>query len=59
MVVAQEAVSLEFYPSYRVMARALEKNGAMAPAGVMLLGAALLSTLELGYLGALLSVVPR
>lgn len=58
-VIAQEAVSLEFYPSYGVMARALEKNGAMAPTAVVLLGLALMLVLELGYLAALASPSPR
>lgn len=54
-VIAQEAVSLEFYPSYRVMAQALEKNGAQAPAGMILLGLMLMLVLELGYVSALVS----
>lgn len=58
-VIAQEAVSLEFYPSYQAMARALEKNGAMAPAPLILLGLALMLIFELGYVGALFSVDPR
>lgn len=53
VVIAQEAVSLEFYDSYSVMARALEKNGAMAPVGLILLGLVALTAVELGYLGAL------
>ena len=59
VVVAQEAVSLEFYPSYRAMAHALEKNGAQAPAGLTLLGVTLLTVLELGYLAALFPDDPR
>lgn len=59
VVVAQEAVSLEFYPSLRAMSRALEKNGAMAPAGLILLGLALVLALECGYLGALFSADVR
>jgi cellulose synthase/poly-beta-1,6-N-acetylglucosamine synthase-like glycosyltransferase len=59
VVVAQEAISLEFYPSLRVMAHALEKNGATAPAAAMLFGLALLTSLELGYLGALLGADAR
>lgn len=58
VLVAQDAVSLEFYPSVRVMARALEKNGAQAPAGMTLLGLGLLGALELGYLAALGSAAP-
>lgn len=52
VVIAQDAVSLEFYPSYSAMARALEKNGAMAPAGVIILGLFVMLVLELGYLAA-------
>lgn len=59
VLVAQEAVSLEFYPSLRAMGRALEKNGAMAPAAVTLFGLALVCALELGYLAAVLSADPR
>ncbi len=59
VVVAQEAVSLEFYPSYQAMARALEKNGAMAPAGLILVGLVLMLVFELGYMGAIFSVDPR
>ena len=59
VVIGQEAVSLEFYPSYQAMARALEKNGAMAPAGVTLIGLAVMLLLELGYLSALFTADPR
>lgn len=59
VLVAQEAVSLEFYPSLRAMGRALEKNGAMAPAALTLLGLALVCALELGYLAAVISDDPR
>ena len=59
VVIAQEAVSLEFYPSCHAMARALEKNGAMAPAGVTLLGLVMMMLLELGYLSALFTADPR
>jgi hypothetical protein len=54
VVMAQGCVSLEFYPSYRAMERALEKNGATAPAGLLLLGLTCVGLVELGYLGALL-----
>lgn len=50
VVIAQDAVSLEFYESYSAMARALEKNGAMAPVGVIILGLVFATVLELGYL---------
>jgi cellulose synthase/poly-beta-1,6-N-acetylglucosamine synthase-like glycosyltransferase len=52
VVIGQEAVSLEFYESYSAMARALEKNGAMAPVGLILVGLLAISALELGYLAA-------
>lgn len=52
VLVAQNAVSLEFYPSVRVMARALEKNGALAPAGLIMLGLSMLLVLELGFVAA-------
>lgn len=55
VLVAQETVSLEFYPSVRAMFRALEKNGALAPAGLIWLGLAVLLTLELGWLAAFAS----
>lgn len=58
VVIAQDFVSLEFYPSYRAMARALEKNGAMAPTGLILLGLSLMLLFELGYLAALFSGQP-
>lgn len=44
-----DEVHLEFYPSYGVMMRAVEKNGASAPAGFLLLGAAMLVVLEAGF----------
>ncbi|MEW5741690.1 MAG: glycosyltransferase [Myxococcota bacterium] len=50
VVIAQEAVSLQFYPSVRVMMKALEKNGATAPLPLSLLGLGLLLALELGWL---------
>ncbi|MCU0701207.1 MAG: glycosyltransferase [Myxococcaceae bacterium] len=43
-----EDVHLEFYPSYAVMMRAVEKNGAAAPAPLLIGAAALLVLLEVG-----------
>lgn len=48
-------VSLEFYPSYRALTRALEKNGASIPLPVLLAGNLLLVVLEVGLLAGLLS----
>ncbi|MBL8922924.1 MAG: glycosyltransferase [Myxococcaceae bacterium] len=42
-------VHLEFYPSFGVMMRAVEKNGASAPAGLLVLGALILLVLEAGF----------
>lgn len=50
VVIANGAVHLEFYDSLRGMARALEKNGAAAPAPLMLVMLAVLSMCELGFL---------
>ena len=50
VLVAQDAVSLQFYPSYGAMARALEKNGAQAPLPQLLVGLSALLTLEWGWL---------
>lgn len=50
VVVAREAVSLQFYPSFLALARALEKNGAQAPFPLVLLFLAVLTILELGWL---------
>ena len=50
VVVAREAVSLQFYPSFGALTRALEKNGAMAPMLPVLLGLAALAALEVGWL---------
>jgi cellulose synthase/poly-beta-1,6-N-acetylglucosamine synthase-like glycosyltransferase len=47
--VSGEAVSLQFYPSLRVMTKALEKNGAQAPAALMVFGNLVLATVELGF----------
>lgn len=47
--VAGDAVSLQFYPSLRVMTKALEKNGAQAPAAAMVLGNLALAAVELGF----------
>lgn len=49
---ACDEISLEFYPSYDAMMRAVEKNGAQAPAPVMLAGLALLTFLEFGFYAA-------
>jgi Glycosyl transferase family 2 len=43
-------VSLEFYPSYGAMARAVEKNGVAAPFGVMVFANAFLVFIESGFL---------
>jgi cellulose synthase/poly-beta-1,6-N-acetylglucosamine synthase-like glycosyltransferase len=48
-------VSLEFYPSYRALTRALEKNGASMPFPVLLVGNLLLVVLEWGLLAGVLS----
>ncbi|MDX2012475.1 MAG: glycosyltransferase family 2 protein [Myxococcaceae bacterium] len=48
-----EDVHLEFYPSFSVMMRAVEKNGAAAPAPVLVGGAAVLVVLELGLFAGL------
>ncbi len=52
VVIGQDAVALDFYPSWRVMARALEKNGASAPFPALVAGALALVTVESGYLAA-------
>ncbi|MCI0571976.1 MAG: glycosyltransferase, partial [Myxococcaceae bacterium] len=54
----REAVSLEFYPSYRAMVRALEKNGASAPLSALLFGLPLLVALEWAPLAGVLSGRP-
>jgi hypothetical protein len=51
----RSAVSLEFYPSFRALTRALEKNGAAAPFPVLLAGCLLLVTLEMGLLAGVAS----
>ena len=53
VVIAQEAISLQFYPSYPAMARALEKNGAQLPLVPMIFGLSLLVALEGGWLAGL------
>ncbi len=53
VLIAREAVSLQFYPSYGVMARALEKNGAQLPFLPMLFGLSLLVAIEWGWLAGL------
>jgi hypothetical protein len=58
VVAAPSGVSLEFYPSLSAMTRALEKNGAQAPAPLMLMGLAALLTAELGFYAGLASAVP-
>jgi cellulose synthase/poly-beta-1,6-N-acetylglucosamine synthase-like glycosyltransferase len=52
VVVAREAVSVQFYPSFRALERALEKNGATAPMPLMVLGLLAMTALEIGWLGA-------
>jgi cellulose synthase/poly-beta-1,6-N-acetylglucosamine synthase-like glycosyltransferase len=52
------AVSLEFYPSFRALSRALEKNGASAPFPVNFFGNLLLVILECGLLAGLASGHP-
>jgi hypothetical protein len=49
------AVSLEFYPSYPALTRALEKNGASLPFPALLVANLLLGALECGFLAGLLS----
>lgn len=48
-------VSLEFYPSYRALTRALEKNGASIPLPALLVSNLLLVALEWGLLAGVLS----
>lgn len=50
MFLGGEDVHLEFYPSFAAMMRAVEKNGASAPAPMLLLGGAMLVALEAGFL---------
>jgi hypothetical protein len=50
MLLGGEDVHLEFYPSFTSMMRAVEKNGASAPAPMLLLGGAMLVALEAGFL---------
>jgi glycosyltransferase involved in cell wall biosynthesis len=52
------AVSLEFYPSYRALTLALEKNGASIPFPMLLMGTLLLVILEGGMLAGLVSGHP-
>lgn len=49
-VVGNRAISLEFYPTFSALVRALEKNGATAPAPLLLAGVVALVALELGFL---------
>ncbi len=44
-----DAVHLEFYASYGVMMRAVDKNGASAPAAALFAACAVLVLLELGF----------
>lgn len=53
VVIAQEGVTLQFYPSYSAMARALEKNGAQLPLVPMVFALSLLVTLEAGWIAGL------
>jgi hypothetical protein len=50
MVVGGRFVTLEFYPSYRVLVRSLERTGANVSAPVVIAVIALLVALELGWL---------
>lgn len=50
VVIGKGFIHLEFYPSIHAMIRALEKNGATAPAPVLLGAVFMLGVLELGYL---------
>lgn len=50
VVVARQAISLQFYPSFRALTVALEKNGATVPMPAMLLALAAMTALELGWL---------
>jgi cellulose synthase/poly-beta-1,6-N-acetylglucosamine synthase-like glycosyltransferase len=52
------AVSLEFYPSFQALTRALEKNGASIPFPAILLGNFLLSVFECGFLAGFVSGSP-
>ncbi len=54
----RDEVTLEFYPSYRAMTRALEKNGASVPFAAMLLGCVALVAAELMAFAGLLSGQP-
>ena len=58
VIVAGDAVSLEFYRSFPAMAQALEKNGATAPAPAMLAAVLVLALLELGWLAGLATLAP-
>jgi cellulose synthase/poly-beta-1,6-N-acetylglucosamine synthase-like glycosyltransferase len=46
----RSAVSLEFYPSFQALTRALEKNGASIPFPAILVGNLVLCVLECGFL---------
>lgn len=49
VVLGGEAVSLEFYPSFTVMMRAVEKNGGSGPMPVIVVFVLFLVLLELGF----------
>ncbi len=49
VLAGRDAVTLQFYPSLAAMFRALEKNGAQAPAPMMLGGLVALLAVELGF----------
>ncbi len=51
----RSAVSLEFYPSYLALTRALEKNGASIPFPALLVGNLLLGVFECGFLAGFFS----
>lgn len=58
MVVGGEFVRLEFYPSFAVFQRSLERTGANASAAAVIAGVAVLATLELGWLAGLAQPEP-
>jgi hypothetical protein len=49
VLLGHDQVHLEFYPTFGAMMRAVEKNGASAPAPLLLLGGGILLTAELGF----------
>lgn len=58
VVVGDGFISLAFYPTVGALVRALEKNGATAPAPLLLAAVVALVALELGSLAALLPAAP-